>query len=89
MREEKSLLTKIVKNTQGIYTLILTINVLLILQVQAIFFFMRDKHIMGPFEGFFEELETFWPLKMVPSETRGHFEAKKVLYMAEQQKQAL
>jgi len=23
---------------------------------------MRAKHIMGPFEGFFEELETFWAI---------------------------
>jgi len=32
---------------------LITINVLLILQVQdIIFFFMREKHLMGPFKGF-------------------------------------
>ena len=38
----------------------LTINVLLILQVRDIFFFLREKHIMGLFEGF---LRPFWGQK--------------------------
>ena len=64
----------------NIYLTILTINVLLILQVRD-FFFLREKHIMGPFEGFLRSSRLFWPLKMVPSEARGHFGAKKVDYV--------
>ena len=35
----------------------LIINVQLILQLCDVILFMREKHIMGPFEGFFAELE--------------------------------
>ena len=42
------------------------------------FFFMREKHLMGPFKGFLRSWRLFWPLKMVPSVARGHFGAKKV-----------
>jgi len=38
---------------------------------------MREKHIMGPFKGVLRSSRLFWPLKMVPSVTRGHFGAKK------------
>ena len=38
----------------------ITIYALLILKVRDIIFFMWAKHIIGPFEGFFEELKTFW-----------------------------
>ncbi len=54
---------------------ILTINVLLILQLRDTFFFWREKHIMGPLEGFLRSSRLFWPLKMVPSVARCHFGA--------------
>ena len=41
------------------YQHIITINILLILQVRDNFFFMREKHLMGPFEGFFYEIVMF------------------------------
>ena len=33
---------------------------------------------MGPSKGFLRSSRLFWPLKMVPSVARGHFDAKKV-----------
>ena len=38
---------------------LITINVLLILQVQDIIFFYEGKTLNGAFQGVFEELETF------------------------------
>ena len=31
-----------------------------------LFFFICEKHIIGPYEGFLRSLRHFWPLKMVP-----------------------
>ena len=42
---------------------IITINVLLILQVRDNFFFLREKHITGPFEGFLRSSRLFWVLE--------------------------
>ena len=43
------------------------------------YFFMWEKQIMGPFKRVLRRSRLFWPLKMVPSVTRGHFGEKKKL----------
>jgi len=39
---------------------------------------MREKHLLGPFKGFFMNIETFFYLYIVPSVTRDNVEIKKV-----------
>ena len=46
------------KIVQLLQKICLTINAPLILQVRDIIFFKWEKHFMGPFEGFLEELES-------------------------------
>ena len=37
---------------------------------------MRDKHLLGPFEGFLRSSRLFWPLSMGPSIARGQIGCK-------------
>jgi len=56
----------------------LTINVLLILQVRDIIFFMQEKHLMGPFKGFLGSSRLFWPHLNGPEYNQGLFWGRKI-----------